>query len=72
MTTEEKDNGWLIELEKLCKEQDWYYYHADDHNAFYEGLGMSNKINKVLQILGNSQVAKDIYNKYAPEEMRML
>lgn len=60
----------LQQLEDLLKYHDWYYAWSDDHRTYKAGDEVQSQIKILVKQLG--QEGKDLYNKYAPSDMKLL
>lgn len=60
----------LEALENKCKVHDWYYNYSDDHRVWSRGFDRYRQINALLDGLGHSREAIEVYNKYAPEQFK--
>ena len=63
----------IQQYEEKLSSHDWYYVYSDDHRIWTSGEAQSrelNKLSKSLVDLGQATKEKELYNQYAPSDMR--
>ena len=69
-----KVSAIMDDLEDKLKQHDWWYMMSDDHRYYMSGSAQSASIRgdvKTLTDLGYGKEAKELYNKYAPDQLKL-
>jgi hypothetical protein len=59
---------YTYELELLLDKHDWWYSRSDDQRAWQRGRDSLSSIQEYRTLIKNY---KEIYNAYAPEELKL-
>lgn len=57
----------LLLMEHLCQNHDWTYQFSDDHSAWTAGNAVNRIMSQIVKLEGDQ--AREIWNKYAPDDI---